>query len=57
MFYAYILFSKIRNGYYVGSTSKLEERLETHNTNHSGLIGQTLISIILIEKLITAALQ
>ena len=41
MFYAYILYSKIRNKYYVGSTSNLVERLKKHNTNHSGFTGHT----------------
>ena len=41
MFYAYILYNKIRNKYYVGSTSNLVERLKKHNTNHSGFTGDT----------------
>ncbi|MFD2583391.1 GIY-YIG nuclease family protein [Pedobacter vanadiisoli] len=41
MFYAYILYSAVRNKYYVGSTSNLQNRLKKHNTNHSGFTGHT----------------
>jgi putative endonuclease len=41
MFYAYILYSKIRNKYYIGSTINITERLKKHNTNHSGFTGHT----------------
>ncbi|MCX2493996.1 GIY-YIG nuclease family protein [Pedobacter sp. PF22-3] len=41
MFYTYILYSKDRNKYYVGSTSDLQNRLKKHNTNHSGFTGHT----------------
>ena len=41
MFYLYILYSKIRDKYYVGSTADLAGRLKTHNTNHSGFTGRT----------------
>ncbi|WP_426326241.1 GIY-YIG nuclease family protein [Pedobacter sp. R-06] len=41
MFYTYILFSKIRDKYYIGSTVNLTERLKKHNTNHSGFTGHT----------------
>ena len=37
--YAYILFSKSKNKYYIGSTSNLEERLNKHNSNHKGFTG------------------
>ncbi|MBB6238446.1 putative endonuclease [Pedobacter sp. AK013] len=41
MFYTYILYSKIRDKYYIGSTVNLTERLKKHNTNHSGFTGHT----------------
>lgn len=41
MFYTSILFSKIRNKYYIGSTANLKERLKIPNTNHSGFTGHT----------------
>jgi len=41
MFYAYILYSAVRNKYYVGSTSNLQNRLKKHNTNHSGFTSHT----------------
>jgi len=39
MHYLYILFSKSKNKYYIGSTSDLEERIKKHNTNHKGFTG------------------
>ena len=39
MHYTYILFSKSKNKYYIGSTSNLEERLNKHNSNHKGFTG------------------
>lgn len=41
MFSTYILHSKIRDKYYVDSTSNIESRLKTHNSNHSGFTGHT----------------
>jgi putative endonuclease len=41
MFYAYILYSTIRDKYYIGSTINLTERLKKHNTNHAGFTGHT----------------
>ena len=41
MFFTYILYSTIRNKYYIGSTSNLIEHLKKHNTNHSGFTGHT----------------
>ncbi|WP_394346892.1 GIY-YIG nuclease family protein [Pedobacter nototheniae] len=38
---AYILYSVLRNRYYIGSSSDLENRLKKHNTNHSGFTGHT----------------
>jgi len=35
----YILFSKIKNKYYIGSTSDIQERLKKHNSNHKGFTG------------------
>lgn len=40
MFYLYILYSRNRDKYYVGSTSDLEKRLAKHNTNHKGFTGK-----------------
>ena len=39
MHHTYILFSKSKNKYYIGSTSNLEERLNKHNSNHKGFTG------------------
>ena len=41
MFYTYILYSKLRNKYYVGATGNLDARLKKHNTNHPGFTGHT----------------
>ncbi|MES2445587.1 MAG: GIY-YIG nuclease family protein [Bacteroidota bacterium] len=41
MYFLYILYSEIRNKYYVGSTGDLESRLQSHNSNHSGFTGHT----------------
>ncbi len=41
MHFVYIIYSKIRNRYYIGSTSNITLRLEKHNTNHSGFTGNT----------------
>ncbi len=41
MYYTYILYSKIRDRYYIGSTSDIPARLAVHNTNHSGFTGHT----------------
>lgn len=41
MFYAYILYSEIRDKYYIGSTSNFLERLKKHNANHFGFISHT----------------
>ena len=41
MFHTYILYSIIRDKYYVGSTSDLEVRLQKHNSNHAGFTGHT----------------
>jgi putative endonuclease len=35
----YILYSEIKNRYYIGSTSDLSERVRRHNTNHKGYTG------------------
>ena len=40
MHFIYILFSKIRNKYYVGSSSNPDSRLLKHNTNHQGFTGK-----------------
>ncbi|MFN9710615.1 MAG: GIY-YIG nuclease family protein [Bacteroidota bacterium] len=39
-YYTYILYSKQRDRYYIGSTGDiLEERLRRHNSNHRGFTG------------------
>ena len=39
-FYCYILFSQLRNCYYVGSSGDdFAERLRKHNSNHKGFTG------------------
>ncbi len=36
----YILYSKTKDSYYIGSTAdELDERLRKHNTNHKGFTG------------------
>ena len=40
-FQLYILFSAVKNKYYVGYTGdKLQERLRKHNCNHKGFTGK-----------------
>ncbi len=42
LFKAYILFSKIKNRYYVGCTGDdINECIRKHNTNHKGFTGKT----------------
>ncbi|WP_428982429.1 GIY-YIG nuclease family protein [Pedobacter punctiformis] len=41
MYYTYILYSTLRNRYYIGCSSDLENRIKTHNTNHRGFTGHT----------------
>jgi putative endonuclease len=39
-YYTYILYSPLRDRYYIGSTGDdLEERLRRHNSNHKGFTG------------------
>ena len=41
-FIVYILFSPIKNKYYIGFTADvIEERVRKHNTNHKGFTGKT----------------
>jgi putative endonuclease len=41
MFKVYIIYSEIRDRYYIGYTSdELSERLRKHNTNHKGFTGR-----------------
>ena len=43
MYSVYILFSLLKNKYYVGYTGdELSERIRKHNSNHSGFTGKTL---------------
>ena len=39
-YYFYILFSAVKNRYYIGHTSDLHERLRKHNSNHKGFTGK-----------------
>ena len=40
-FYIYILYSCVKNKYYVGYTrNELKERIRKHNTNHKGFTGK-----------------
>ncbi len=41
MYFAYILYSIIKNKYYVGSCKDVNKRLVKHNTNHAGFTGKT----------------
>jgi len=42
MYQVYILFSQIKNRFYVGFTSDcLSERIRRHNSNHAGFTGKT----------------
>ncbi|MCX6233437.1 MAG: GIY-YIG nuclease family protein [Bacteroidetes bacterium] len=38
-YYFYILHSKIKDKYYIGYTSNLQDRIKKHNTNHQGYTG------------------
>ena len=41
MYTVYILYSNIRDNYYIGFTGdELQERLRKHNTNHKGFTGK-----------------
>ncbi len=40
MYIVYVLYSSLRDKYYVGSTNDLECRLRRHNTNHKGFTGK-----------------
>jgi putative endonuclease len=41
-YHVYILYSSLRDRYYIGHTGDLpEERLRKHNTNHMGYSGHT----------------
>jgi putative endonuclease len=42
MYHVYILFSNIKNRFYIGFTSDiLSERIRRHNSNHQGFTGKT----------------
>jgi putative endonuclease len=41
MYFTYILYSKSRNRYYIGSCEDVNKRLVKHNTNHAGFTGRT----------------
>ena len=39
-FYVYILYSSLKNNYYIGFTGdQLSERIRKHNSNHKGFTG------------------
>ncbi len=41
MFYVYILYSALKDAYYIGFTADtLEERLRKHNSHHKGFTGK-----------------
>ncbi len=41
MYTFYILYSKVKNRYYIGFTgNEIEERLRKHNSNHKGFTGK-----------------
>ncbi|QEK53300.1 GIY-YIG nuclease family protein [Pedobacter aquae] len=40
MYFVYIIYSSLRNIFYVGSTSDIKSRIEKHNTNHKGFTGK-----------------
>jgi putative endonuclease len=37
--YLYIIYSKAKHKYYIGSSGNVEGRLRRHNTNHKGFTG------------------
>jgi putative endonuclease len=41
MYTVYILFSKNRDRYYIGSTADVDGRLKRHNTDHAGYTGHS----------------
>ena len=41
LFYTYIIFSKIKNKYYVGASENPTERLKKHNNKNNGFTNQT----------------
>jgi putative endonuclease len=42
MYTFYILYSKVKNRYYIGFTgNEIVERLRKHNSNHKGFTGKT----------------
>ena len=40
-YYFYILYSIIKDRYYIGHTNNLTERIRKHNSNHKGFTGKT----------------
>jgi putative endonuclease len=41
MYFVYIIYSGIKDQYYIGSCEDVNKRLVKHNTNHSGFTGKT----------------
>jgi putative endonuclease len=41
MLTVYILYSKNRDQYYIGSTEDVQGRIRRHNTNHKGFTGNS----------------
>lgn len=41
MFYTYILYSSLKDKYYIGASENLEERLKKHNNKNKGFTNQT----------------
>ena len=40
MFYTYIIFSPLKDKYYIGASENPIERLKKHNSNHKGFTNQ-----------------
>ena len=41
MYFVYIIYSAIKDKYYIGSCEDIEKRLIKHNTNHASFTGKT----------------
>ncbi|WP_207426827.1 GIY-YIG nuclease family protein [Pedobacter sp. SYSU D00535] len=42
MYTVYVLYSAVRNKYYIGSTANLCDRLKKHHTRHHGFTGKAM---------------
>ena len=50
MFYTYILYSKSKDIYYIGSTQNLDDRINRHNTGRSTFTKRGIPWIIVYQK-------